>query len=136
MSRWQPYNPNPHHSRTGDCPIRAICKAIDKDWEYVYVGLSLYGFMGADMPSANHIWGEYLERCGFVQRLVDKNFRVHYTVEDFCVDHPKGTFVLGCDGHVVTVVDGLYYDSWDSGGEVPIYYWERGLHGKHEQNGN
>ena len=49
-----------------------------------------------------------------------------YTVEDFCIDHPHGVYVLGCDGHVLTVVDGLYYDSWDSGGEVPIYYWERG----------
>ena len=126
MSRWQPFNPNPHHSRTGDCPVRAICKAIDKDWEYVYVGLSLYGFMGADMLNANHVWGDYLESCGFVKRLVDKNFRLHYTVEDFCHDHPKGIFVLGCDHHVVTVVDGEYYDSWDSGGEVPIYYWERG----------
>ncbi len=121
MSRWQPYNPNPHHSRTGDCPVRAICKAIDKDWEYVYVGLSLYGFMGADMPSANHIWGEYLERRGFARRLPERK----YTIEEFCKDHPIGVYVLGCDGHVVTAVDGIYYDSWDSGGEIPIYYWEK-----------
>lgn len=29
------------------------------------------------------------------------------------------------DGHVVCVQDGYYYDSWDSGNEIPIYYWER-----------
>lgn len=123
-SRWVPYNPNPiHGSRVGDCTVRAISKAIGKDWEYVYVGLSLCGFAGADMPSANHIWGEYLEKCGFAKHLVDGKHRFPYTVEDFCADHPVGVYVLGCDGHVVAAVDGKYYDSWDSGGEIPIYYW-------------
>ena len=26
-------------------------------------------------------------------------------------------------GHVVAVEDGNYYDIWDSGDEVPTYYW-------------
>lgn len=124
-NRWRSYNPNPQHNRVGDCAVRAICAATGRDWEYVYVGLSLRGFMGGDMPNANHIWGDYLKHCGFVQRLVDNHYRVHYTVDNFCADHPKGIFVLGCDEHVVTVIDGQYWDSWDSGGEVPIYYWER-----------
>lgn len=126
MSRWQPYNPNPFHARVGDCPVRALCKATGQDWETVYVGLCLYGFMDGDMPSANHTWDRYLEKYGFDQHLVGRQSKTPYTVEDFCADHPRGVYVLGCDGHVLTVVDGLYYDSWDSGGEVPIYYWERG----------
>jgi hypothetical protein len=27
--------------------------------------------------------------------------------------------------HVVTVINGNYYDAWDSGGEVPIAYWTK-----------
>ena len=49
----------------------------------------------------------------------------NYTVEEFSADHQNGVFVLGLDGHVVTVVDGFYWDTWDSGQEIPIYYWER-----------
>lgn len=26
--------------------------------------------------------------------------------------------------NIACVVDGFYWDSWDSGGEVPQYYWE------------
>ena len=48
-----------------------------------------------------------------------------YTVRDFCEDNPLGTFVLAIHEHVVCVVDGDYYDSWDSGGEIPIYYWTK-----------
>lgn len=46
-----------------------------------------------------------------------------YTVEQFCEDHPKGLFVVAVQGHVLTVLDGDYYDAWDSGKETPIFYY-------------
>ena len=36
---------------------------------------------------------------------------------------PKGTYVLGTGNHVVAVVNGDYYDMWDSGDEIPAYVW-------------
>lgn len=36
-----------------------------------------------------------------------------------------GIYVLALQGHVVCVIDGVYYDSWDSGREVPLYYWQK-----------
>ena len=39
--------------------------------------------------------------------------------------HPDGVYVLGLQGHVVTVVDGLYYDTWDSGERLVLNYWKR-----------
>jgi len=35
------------------------------------------------------------------------------------------THILALSGHVVCVMDGDYYDTWDSGGEVPLYYWRK-----------
>ena len=35
------------------------------------------------------------------------------------------TFVLGTGSHAVTVCSGRYYDAWESGKEIPIYYWKR-----------
>lgn len=125
MSRYIPYNPNPARGNVGDCTVRAISKALGQDWEQTYAGLTAYGFMLRDMPSANHVWSAYLEDNGFEQHLVGRHGKRPYTVEDFCTDNPHGLFVLGIEGHVVCVVDGHYYDSWDSGGEVPIYYWTR-----------
>ncbi len=125
MSRYIPYNPNPAKKCVGDCTVRAISKALNQDWEQTYAGLTAYGFMLSDMPSANHVWGTYLEDKGFIQYLVDRHGKRPYTVNDFCSDNPTGTYILAISGHVVCVQDGCYYDSWDSGGEIPIYYWAR-----------
>ena len=119
------FNPNPCGNRVGDCTVRAIAKALGEDWESVYTGLSAYGYMLADMPSANHVWGAYLRHNGFHRYLVDDHGKDTYTVRDFCEDNPNGCFVLAINSHVVCVVDGCYYDSWDSGGEIPLYYWTK-----------
>lgn len=126
MTRWKEYNPNPiRNNRVGDCTVRAISKALGQDWETTYAGLTAYGFIRGDMPNANHVWGTYLKSKGFKQYVIE-TIKEFYTVEDFCNDHPLGTFILAIDGHVVCVEDGSYYDTWDSGGEIPIYYWKRG----------
>ena len=41
----------------------------------------------------------------------------------FCEKYPTGVYVIGTGTHAVAVVDGDYYDSWDSGNEVPSYFW-------------
>lgn len=122
MSLHKHYNPNPLMKREGDCTVRAICKATGKSWDSVYAHLSAYGFIHKAMPSTNHIWGKYLRKLGFGRRLIEEDC----TVEEFCREHPEGTYILATDGHVVCAVDGFYYDSWDSGQEVPVYYWARG----------
>ncbi len=123
--RFIQYNPNPAKNRVGDCVIRAICKATGQSWEKVYAGITVYGFWLSDLPSANHVWGAYLRKNGFKRYLVDDHGKDVYTVEDFCQDYPSGTYVLAINGHVVCVVDGFYFDSWDSGQEIPLYYWAR-----------
>ena len=125
MSLHKIYNPNPSRSHVGDCTVRAICKATGKSWEQVYASLCAFGFSFKDMPSANLVWGRYLKELGFRRYLIDDTLE-DYTVEDFCRDHPNGTYILAIDGHVVCAVDGFYYDSWDSGQEIPIFYWTRG----------
>jgi hypothetical protein len=46
-------------------------------------------------------------------------------VRDFARDHPRGTYLLGLDGHVVTVIDGDWLDVWDSGDETVLFVWSR-----------
>lgn len=125
MNRYVPYNPNPDGNRVGDCTVRALCKATGRDWDSIHAMLCAISSERHDMPSANHVWGEYLRTQGFRPYIVDNRRKRFYTVRDFCEDNPDGTFVLAIDGHVVCVVDGCYYDSWDSGEEVPLYYWAR-----------
>ena len=123
MSLYKFYNPNPARNRVGDCTVRAISRATGHSWDHTYAALSAYGLHCKDMPSANSVWGKYLYGQGFRRHLIED---LDCTVEDFCRDHPKGTYISAIDGHVVCAVDGFYYDSWDSGQEVPVYYWTRG----------
>ena len=113
------FNPNPAGKFVGDCTIRGICKLLNKSWDEVYAGTTFQGFVHKDMPSGNSIWGTYLKRQGYVRKWLPDTCPDCYTVEDFCYDNPKGRFL------VVAVVDGDYYDTWDSGKEIPIYYWTK-----------
>lgn len=125
MAQFVRYNANPINKRVGDCTVRAISKALNQDWEKTYAETSLQGFMLCDMPSANHVWGAYLKHKGFERKIIPDTCPDCYTVADFCDDHPHGIYILALSGHVVAVEDGNYYDTWDSGDEIPIYYWQK-----------
>ena len=119
---FQMFNANPLHNRVGDCVVRSLAFALNQSWEQTYIELCVQGYTMCDMPTANHVWGEYLIRKGYKRKLVPDDVR---TVCDFCDMFRKGSYILAISGHVVAVQDGCYYDSWDSGNEVPIYYWEK-----------
>ena len=75
------------------------------------------------MPSSNAVWSKYLINLGYERRIIPNTCPFCYTIKDFCEDNPHGKFLLATDAHVVTVIDGNYFDAWDSGDQVPIYYW-------------
>ena len=85
----------------------------------------LQGFMMHDMPSSNYVWGAYLHDIGYSRHIIPDTCPNCYTVGDFANDNPTGTYLLAIGTHVVAVKDGNYYDTWDSGQEVPIYYWKK-----------
>lgn len=122
---WQPYNPNPMGLSVGDCVIRAISKAEDKSWEEAFLAITTEGFKLADMPSANRVWGSYLQEHGFERCWLPNECSTCYTVKQFAEDNPKGTFVLALDGHVVCLKDACWYDSWDSCDRVVLYFFKR-----------
>ena len=119
------YNPNPKNKFVDDCTVRAIAKILDLDWDTAYLELCTHGFEVKNMPSVNRVWGGYLRELGFRRYTIPNSCPDCYTVRDFCRDHPRGNFVLGTGSHVIAVINGDYYDTGDSGGEVPIYYFTR-----------
>lgn len=119
------YNPNPVRKLVGDCVIRAIAKATNKDWEDVYLDIMVQGFSMHDMPSSNDVWGAYLANNGFRRYIIPDTCPDCYTVNQFVMDNPYLTGILATGTHVIAVENGNYYDTWDSGFEVPIYYWRK-----------
>lgn len=119
------YNPNPDKKSVGDCVIRGISKITGDDWKTTYINIALQGYKMYDMPTSNAVWGAYLYSRGFRRYIIPNSCPDCYTIKDFCEDNPKGTYLLTTGTHVVAVKDGNYYDSWDSGNEVPIYFWRK-----------
>lgn len=119
------YNPHPYGRNVGDCTVRAIEKATGRSWGETYLALCVQGYIDCDMPSANSVWGNYLRKIGYRRYIVPDTCPNCYTVEDFAEEHPKGTYIVALSGHVVCVKDGVIWDSWDSGGGVPLYYWAK-----------
>lgn len=45
-------------------------------------------------------WGAYLQKQGYKRRMVEA---------DFSREYPRGVYVLGYSGHVLTMIDGAWW---------------------------
>lgn len=124
MSRFRYLNVNPDKILVPDCTIRAITVLTGKTWEEVYDGVCAEGKLMHNMPSSNAVWSSYLSKLGYIRTPLPDTCPYCYTVDDFCHEHQHGKYLLALHEHVVAVVDGYYYDTWDSGRKVVLYYWK------------
>lgn len=120
---WIESNPNPCDRKVGDCVIRAVCFALDLDWETAFWMMCDSAFQMCDMPSSNSVLSAVLRKHGFYREAIPNSCPDCYTASNFCEGHPKGIYVLGFGSHVATVIDGDIYDSWNSSNEIPQYYF-------------
>ena len=118
-------NANPYKRTVGDCVIRAICVAENKEWDDIFLDLMLKCFSVKDIPSSNEVWSSYLKDIGYSRYIIPNTCPDCYTIKDFTKDNPIGTYILASGTHVVVAKDGNYIDTWDSGDETVIYYFEK-----------
>lgn len=125
MAKWQMWNENPVSRSVGDCAVRAVALALDVDWETAYALIALNGFLMGDMPSSNSVFGAVLRQNGFKRYVIPNECPDCYTINDFADENPEGVYVVGTGNHVVTIKDGVVFDTWDSRNEIPQYYWHK-----------
>lgn len=117
------YNPNPVGRFNIDCIPRATAKALDIDWDAASVLLCNAAIGMGTVECSDDAMAAVLRRHGFCRDVIPNTCPECYTVNDFCEDHPKGTFVLELGGHVVTIVDGVAYDTTNPARETVQFYW-------------
>lgn len=114
--------------KVGDCQVRALCKALGKTWLEVFDltipmcrELQTYTIFDCDLNKTK----ECMSRLGFEYHGVsNKRGTTRPTIDSFAKEHPTGTYVCTVARHVVAVVDGRYYDTWDSGYKSMYGYYE------------
>lgn len=116
-------NPNPHKLITDDCVIRAISLAEGEPWDDVYVELFVDGYIDKQIPNANEVWGRYLMRKGYTRHSIPDTCPDCYTLSQFCSEHPHGTYIVGTGTHAICVIEGDWYDIFNSADTVPLYYF-------------
>ena len=116
---------NPRGRNVGDCVIRAVSKVLDISWETAYIDMVMEGYSMGDMPSSNSVLNSYLHTKGFRRYVIPNECPDCYSIKQFSIDNPYGTYIVCTGTHTVAVIDGDYFDSWNSGDEVPLFYWKK-----------
>ena len=124
--KYKYYQPNKKDLKDdyGDCVIRALTKILNMQWIEVFNELVPIAADLQCMPNGKPCYERYLKNKGFEYHgISNKKGTKRPTVADFAKDHKEGTYFLRVANHAVAVVDGIYYDTWDSG-ECKLYgYW-------------
>lgn len=120
---WIECNPNPLGKTVGDCVIRAVAIATGQSWRKTYRDLCQMGEYMGDLPNSNTVWGSYLREKGARQFLLPESCPECITVRAFADRYPEGVYVIGTGDHAIAIIDGDWYDSFNSGEETPTYFW-------------
>lgn len=112
------YQPNKKDlkDKYDDCVVRALTKVLDKDWLEIFDDLVKYAREIQCMPNSKQCYEQYLKDNGFVYvGISNKKGSKRPTVAQFSKEHKKGKYLVNVANHVVAIIDGKYYDTWDSG---------------------
>lgn len=125
------YQPNKKDlkDKYGDCTIRALSKALSLSWLEAF-DLTIPYCREYQTPNIffadNKTVREILDKLGFdYYGVSNRKGTKRPTVASFAKEHKAGTYILNVANHVVTVVDGVYYDTWDSGRKSVYGYYEK-----------
>ena len=108
----------------GDCVVRALSVLFGQDWDQTYTELTLLGYIQGTMPSSNEVHMSYMEQHGYYMHILPLCPHC-ITVREFAELYSRGRYLLCTGDHVIALVDGTYYDTFDSGNEVVAYYYSK-----------
>jgi len=123
------YQPNEKDlkDKVGDCQIRALCKALGLSWVQAFDltipicrELQTYTIFDCDPEKTRSA----MEKLGFIYTgISNAKGTKRPTIQQFAASHPTGTYIVKVSRHVVAVVDGKFYDTWDSGSKSMYGYY-------------
>lgn len=120
------FNNNPLGRRTvGDCSVRAVSKALGISWDEAHDMLADMSKQMGTIMNDNDVISAVLRMNGFYRENLPCTTRDCYTVREFAMDNPIGTYVVGTGSHVVCIINGNFFDSWNSGDESIMYFWTK-----------
>ena len=125
------YQPNDLdlQDKYGDCTIRALSKALNCTWLEAF-DLTIPMCRENQVPNVffapAKVRNKFLDELGFdYHGISNKRGSRRPTDAEFAKKHKKGTYILNVANHEVACVDGVYYDTWNSGYKSLYGYYEK-----------
>ena len=135
FSAYKYYNANTRNKDVGDCVKRAISLALGRDYDEVSAELNkLKHDLHAEAFNLPWVYSRYLRKFNIVPENLNPTAENSVTESEFAEAHPNGTYILEVGkaklssysrfksyppaDHLVTIIDGDIYDSWDSSDDV------------------
>ena len=125
---YQYYQPNAKDLKDyyGDCVIRALTKVMNKSWMEVFNEMLPICSEFQALHNNKVVYETYLKNNRFTYTgISNKKGTKRPTVESFTKEHKTGMHFVILANHVVAVVDGQYFDTWDCGEKSLYGYWSK-----------
>lgn len=131
MKNFKYYQPNDKDlkDKVGDCQVRALSKVLGLSWLEAFDltipicrELQTYTIFDSELSKTK----EAMAKLGFEYTgISNKKGSKRPTVKSFAMSHPTGKYIVSVAHHVVAVVDGIYFDTWDSGNKSLYGYYTK-----------
>lgn len=136
-STFRNYNANPKNKVTSDCVIRALSTAMERPYNEVYEELFKFSLKCGLMLNDPKCYDKYLQEQGWRKhKQPRKTDNTKYTGVEWCKYLQDGyDYVIGelkpmiahiGGHHIVAIIDGKVYDTWNSTLGAIGNYWTKG----------
>ena len=119
---YEHFNNHPTSKGLGFHTVRTLSKILDISWVYAYTLLQMISEITGYASKGIASLSEILKMNGYHTEFLEESTK---TVSDFCKKNKTGKYVLIFEDYCIPVIDGRYFDLFDSGKEEPLYYWRK-----------
>ena len=130
------YNANPRNKLTTDCVIRALCTVLEQDYNKTVMDLAELQCKTGYDDGDKKLYDKYLKIKGFVKQAHPKKLdNSKYTGKEWCaktqlnikhglLNNGLKRIIANIGGHhIVAIIDGKVWDTWDSTSGCIGNYW-------------
>lgn len=124
------FNANPKGRITGDCTFRAVSTALGQGWEQTVMEMAELSCRTGYAINDKKGIERYLKEKGWVKHSQPrKDDNTKYTGKEFCkMARTYENYIAIIGGHhIVAIIRGQVWDTWDSTNGCIGNYWTKGL---------
>lgn len=118
-------NLHPEGKRVNDCVKRSLALVSETSYKEISLELNrLKKETKSKYFNSNKNWKTYVSRKKWEKMFFPgEKDKPRMNGERFCIEFPKGKYLLRMAGHLTVCIDGVIYDTWDCSEKCVYNAW-------------